>query len=222
MTDAALGALRPEQDALLRAHAAQCGVCGAALRSALALVAAVDGAAVALVAGEPSPPPAARPPPPIAEEPAAMSACRWPGVPAAAAALALAAALLIAVIIRRPSQQDAMTANLPAISVRSETARPETNAALSRAHLPTRVPPRHRSDVRSTEPEVLVPRGQLAAAFLLSEAAGRRSVDVVQPRVLTEQPIKQLEVKEIEIESLEAPSAKEPAVGAGQSDPAQN
>jgi len=213
MTDGALGALRGEREAELRAHAAACADCRREWDAMRSLVAAVERSVESLVAGEPSPQFAARLRARIAEEraPAAWPLFAWRGFIVAA----LAAAALLAVLVvrspertRRPSPS---AANTPAETVRPSVA--ETVAApdssSSRRNFRNA-----RSRAASLSMEVLVPRGQLAAALLWSDGVRAGTIDGAQLSLLAERSAEPLEVKALVIEPLEssaAASATEPA-----------
>jgi len=218
ITGSALGALRPGEEREFRAHAGLCADCRGDWESERALAAAINGAVKTLVAGKPSPQFAARLRARIVDEPApfAWPFITWPVL--SASALAAAAVVLAVLLIRSPeraSQTAGMAAHNPAAVV--EPAQPPAQAILSAGQdRVTRPGPSRRFSARPQSVatpfpfEVLVPRGQLSAALLLSEAASAGLVDGAQLSALAEKAEKPLEVKAIEIAPLELPGAGEP------------
>jgi len=217
MTDAALEALRPEQQGEFLAHARVCAECRGEWEAAQALAAAVNGAVESLVAGEPSPQFAARFRARIADEPApaAWPFLTWPVF--SAGALATAAVLLAVLLIHSPGW------NRPAAESVASNAAPDVKAAPAPTNLSPeiapatppsafrRVAPRRQGDVAAFRFEVLVPKGQLSAALLLSEAASDGRIDGAQLSALAEKAQKPLEVKALEIAPLEVPGAGDSA-----------
>lgn len=225
MTAASLGGLPAADQAELRAHTAGCARCREEWEVTASLVAAVDRSVQSLVEGEPSPQFAARLRARIAEEPAPSA---WPTLPwprFAAAALVAAAVLIIALSIRAPHQP--ATEVQPAANAQP---RAEQQPVVTERTAPgqpiaaTRVAGNHgRGDarVRHREPsfEVLVPKGQLSAALLLSEGLNEGAIDGAQLVQLSAHSAQPLEVKELAIAPLALPAAPEesasPAGGDG-------
>ncbi len=219
ITGAALGALRPGEERELRAHAGKCADCREEWEAQTALAAAVNGAIESLVSGEPSPQFAARLRARVAEEPAPAA---WPFLtwPVLSAGGLVATAVLLAVLLIRSPQRLSQTADTavhsPEAVVKPAQAAAQAflSAGQNRAPRPgswRRVSARRQSDASSFPFEVLVPKGQLSAALLLSEAASDGSIDAAQVSALAEEAGKPLEVKAIEIAPLDVPGAEVPA-----------
>ena len=220
MTEAALGALSAAPQAELRAHAAGCITCRTEFDAMRALVAAMDRGVEAMVAGEPSAQFAARLRATVAEAPApaAWPHFTWPRF--AMASLAVAAVLLAVFVARAPQrggQQVPIEANSagriaqPVFS--GKVAAPEIAAPASR-----RGTARPRSQAAAFSMEVLVPRGQLAAALVLSSGVSAGTIDGAQLARLAEQSAEPLELKTLEIQPLAAPSVGTDAVKAASAD----
>ena len=211
MTEAALGALPAARAGELRAHASRCEACRSEWEAVSALVAALDRAAAALVAGEPLPQFAARLRARIAEEPA-PSAWLLPAWPRLAAALAAAAALLAVLVVRSPERTSRGTApvtnraNAVAASraAGAEPAAHHAAAPLSRA--PRRAAGDRHGRARFAEPEVLVPKGQLSAAFVLADAVNSGTIAAAQLSASAVEEAKPIELKPLEIAPLALPA----------------
>jgi len=220
MTEAALGALSAPEEAELRAHAAGCITCRPEFDAMRALVAAVNRGVEAMVAGQPSAQFAARLRARIAEAPAPAA---WPLFtwPRFALATFAAAAVLLAVFVarapRRGGQQVPIEANSagriaqPVVS--GQVAVPEIASVASR-----RGTARTRSQAAAFSMEVLVPRGQLAAALILSSGVSAGRIDGAQLARLAERSAEPLELKTLDIQPLAAPSAGADAVKAAGAD----
>jgi len=219
ITGAALGALQPDEERELRAHAAACADCRSEWEAERALAAAVSGAVESLVSGEPSPQFAARLRARIAREPtpAAWPFLTWPVL--SAGGLVATAVLLAVLLIRSPQrarQTVATAVYSPAAVVKPAQAPAQAilSAEQNRATRPgpsRRLSARQQSDAASFPFEVLVPKGELSAALLLSEAASDGRIDGAQLSALAEEAGKPLEVKAIEIAPLEVPGADQAA-----------
>jgi Putative zinc-finger len=222
MMDAALGGLRGEEEAELRAHIAGCAGCHAEWDAARALAAAVDGSVESLVAGEPSPQFAARLRTRLAEAPApaAWPLLLWPRFAAAALVMAV---MLIAVLMTRAPNRPGVMAPV-AVNSSPATERSRVQETASTPERVAAVPPvaarrggaRHEGRYRSLPFEVLIQKGQLSAALLLSEGVSAGTIDGVQLVRLAEHSAQPLEVKTLEIQPLAVPSATEgesPAAG---------
>jgi hypothetical protein len=224
MTDAALGGLSGEREAELRAHVSRCETCRGEWEATSALVAAVDRSLATLVDGEPSPQFTARLRARIAEEPApaAWPVLTWPRI--AAAGLVASVALVVVLMTRGPDRAGpaARIAANPTAAAEQPHAR-ESNAAPERvAAKPDVASRRDRARVRgrsgSLSFEVLVPKGQISAALLLSEGVSAGTIDGAQLVELVRRSAEPLEVKALDIEPLAAPSAGENAPAASDSD----
>jgi len=204
MLDAALGALPAARATELRAHVSQCAACASGWEAARALVAAVDGGVARIVAGEPSPQFVPRLRALLAAEapPAVWSWLGWRASLGLVAAAAAAAFLLLRTpqrVTHSPgASAPALVAQSPDSSVR--TAPVTAPPAIARSHGIT-APVVVRSPF--DQPEVLVPRGQLALALLLENAITRRQVDGGQLSALDQRTAAYLELKAIEIAPLE-------------------
>jgi hypothetical protein len=219
ITGAALGALRPDEEREFRAHAGLCADCRSQWEAERALALAVNGAVESLVAGEPSPQFAARLRARIADEPAPAA---WPFLTRtvlSAGALAAAAVVLAVLLLRSPERagRTAETAaRNPAAVVKP--AQPPAPAILSagqdratRSGASRRFSARPQNVAAPFPFEVLVPRGQLSAALLLSEAASAGRIDGAQLSAFAEEAAKPLQVKAIEIAPLEDSGAADSA-----------
>jgi len=225
MTRAALGELPAAQQAELCAHAAGCAACGEELAAARALVAAMDRSVRAMVGGEPSAAFAARLRARLAGE---TVRSLWPGrARLMFAGAALAAAVVLAGIFVRSVRQEMrpgaeVAAGIPAVAERGPAALDSGSVAgeVQSGSRTIAARARRHGENGTRSFEVLVPRGQLAAALELSEAVNAGRVDGEQLAVLAQQSAMPLELKAIEITPLEDSGAKqtEPAAspdGAG-------
>jgi len=223
MTDAALGVLPPGEERELCAHAKVCADCRGKWDAARALAAAVDGGVASLVAGEPSPEFQTRLRARLADEPvpSAWPFLTWPVW--SAGALAVAAAVLVVLLIRWPgrvSTTPEIAANTSAPVENSAAAPVEpvrapvpvpVHAPATQTDAPRRAVASTRRDAQPFPFEVLVPKGQLSAAVLLSEAASDGRIDGAQLSAFAELTGKPLEVKALQIAPLENPGTDEPA-----------
>jgi hypothetical protein len=208
LTDAALGELRAEREPELLAHAMECDACREALSHARAVHDFVDRGVAALVAGEPSPQFATNLRRRIAQESEPLR-FPWPAwAPVVAGVLAIAVVLAITVT-RRPVH----TGSNPSVasSVNPVDAPPAAftaSAATPQNAIPTR---RQRDSNRGARvgngaavlPEIIVPKGQLAAAAQLSAAIVTGQVDGNLLLAAEQEYEKPLEVKPIEIAPME-------------------
>jgi hypothetical protein len=210
-TDAALGQLRPAQEAELLAHVGECDACREAYRHAREVAATVDRGVEALVAGEPSPYFAARFRARVAAERITPRSNWMVWVPVAAGVLA-AGALLLIVMIRSPQQQAPSAALVVAPTIPSN---PLGGTETFHAPVPARdflqgtasASTRYAKGSRAFNSEILVPPGQLAAAMQLRDAVYRGHVDGEQLAAAETQIAKPLEVQPIEIAPLESSDA---------------
>ena len=215
MTAAALGNLPAAQQSELCAHASLCASCSVQLAAARDLVGGMERSVAALVSGEPSPAFTSRLRARIAAEPAPS---RWPVAPrlAFAGAALVAAAFFALLLVRGTRQEIAPPANfsagaqpaapiLPVVPPPSPAPRsPRAQTGSVAAHGPRE----HRDSLWGFQ--VLVPRGQLAAALELNDAVNAGRVDGEQLVALAEHAAMPLEWKRMEIAPLEG-SKPEPA-----------
>ena len=213
MTSAALGALGARDEAELRAHAAGCGACRREWDAMHSLVAAVDRGVEAMVAGEPSPQFTARLRARIAEEPApgARAFFTWPRITMVASAAA--AVLLAVLLVRAPErgwQPSPVAVSTPAQIEPQMSAKPKATqepAASAGLAVPHHRIARAQSQPASFSMEVLVPRGQISAALVLSEGVSAGQIDGAQLSQLAEQSAEPLAVKALVVAPLESPLA---------------
>jgi len=217
MTDAALEALPPKRRREFLAHAGLCTECRGEWEAAMAFAVALNSAVESLVAGEPSPQFAARLRVRIAEEPTLASRpfLGWPV--SSAGALAAAAALLAVLLIRSPAWNRPATERIannaaPIVKPAQTPAKLSPVLGLARRHSASRrVVPRRQSGVAGFSFEVLVTKGQLSAALLLSEATSDGSIDGAQFFALAQKAEEPIELKALEIAPLEVPGAGDSA-----------
>jgi len=213
ITGAALGGLRPAEEAELRAHAFGCSGCRSEWERMRVLVAAVDRSVEAMAAGAPSAEFAARLRARIAEEPAPTSwpFLTWPRL--SAAALAAAAAVAAVLLVRAPERahpSSPISVDMPAPVAPPRPAQggvtPERTAASARAGSDHgRIRGQSRSNTFSMD--VLVPSGQLSAALRLSEGVEAGTIDGEQLSQLTAQSAEPLAVKALVVAPLESASS---------------
>ncbi len=221
---AALGALGDAEMAELRAHTAGCSHCRSEWETIRALVVAVDRGVEAMVAGEPSAQFVSRLRARIAEEPTPSA---WPlfawrqfGLATLAAAAATIAILLVRTAEHEHGPASVDVNTLTKIGQQSPVSRVSSlentsaNGNASRRH---RGASAHgRPDFFSTE--VLVPRGQMAAALVLSEGVSTGKIDGVQLARLAERSAEPLEWRALDIEPLAAPYPRVEAMKAANAD----
>jgi hypothetical protein len=223
LTDLALGA----DDAELHAHLDSCAACRAALEAQRALVASIDRGVAALVDVEPSTDLAARvrrriAPGEVAPRPRFAF---WRPLTAAAV---LTLVLVVALLIGRSSRPPASARRTePTPAARATTPPvPAPQAEVARAQTPPpaavgRHPRGEQRLVTATEPEVLVPRGEMAAVMRLfndnhggkadgtSLLATTASVaDSLQPMTTAALAIVPLEIEPLEEEGKSRTSPK--------------
>lgn len=172
LMDAALGALAPEREAELRAHAEGCAACRTELDRRQQLVAAMDRAVAASVSAEPSPEFLARIRQRIAEQPTPAPSWFAGWLPVSAGALAVVALLVFWLLPRESRTPEAPGPVAPPVAQEAPaTALPPQAPKL--ATLPSK---RHRAESRAVlavapaqrrEPEVLVPEEYRVGVALL-------------------------------------------------------
>jgi hypothetical protein len=212
ITGEVLGGLTPERERGLREHVAQCARCKEEFDHARAAFAAVDRGVEALVAGEPSPQFAARLRARIANDhaPTRLEWRLW--LPVAAGAFVLAAVLVV-VMIRMPQQSTRESA-----PVRQAPPNPTeaSIAANSKIEIPGKRPslaadaiqPSSRTKyriVQARQPEILVPRGQLAAIMQFANVVNAGDIDTEQMAAAQEQAEQPLKIEAIQISPLSIP-----------------
>ena len=210
ITDAATGALAPNREPELLAHAAECDACRETYDHAREIAAFVDRSVESLVSGEPSAHFNTRLRARIAEEriPARPNWAAW--APIAAGLFALAALLLILVLrTQRPNAPTIANNSQPA-SLSSQSSNPPSPSttpnppvapkALYRAH--TQHP---KSPSQPEIPEIIVPPGQLAAIVQFAAAIRSGHIDGDKLLAAEEQTNAPLEIKPLEIVPLVPP-----------------
>lgn len=218
LTDAALGSLAPGREPELLAHAAECDACREAydqVREASAFADAIDRGVASLVSGEPSPHFNSRLRARIAGE-ASASRIAWRAW-APIAGMAAAVAVVLAVFVLRLHEMvpaapavPAMTVNRPAPASSPTSSRalsPDEaadsrvpNHALAAANQPSRTP-----RASSSEPEVLVDPGELAAVIHFADAIRAGRIDGAKLVADEQQLEAPLEIKPLEIAPLSPP-----------------
>jgi hypothetical protein len=207
ITDLAAGGVNPRRERELLLHAGECDACPEAYRHAKEVFFVLDRSVETLVAGEPSPYFSARLRARIADR-RVFSTRRNSWVLLATGALAVIFLVLILMsrLPLRTSSNPSVATNTPAPALK-----PETNVT-SQNVLRTRRNPRSGRASRAAETErlsqeVLVPRGQLAAALQLGDAVNGGGLDGELLLASQNELGKQLEVKPLEITPLESSSA---------------
>jgi hypothetical protein len=204
ITDLAAGGVNPRRERELLLHAGECDACREAYRHAKEVFSVLDRSVETLVEGQPSPYFSARLRARIADR-RDFSTRRNSWVLAATGALA--AIFLGFILVSRlslPTNSNPFVAtNTPAPALKSET------NVTSQNLLRTPRNPRPGRASRATETErlsqeVLVPRGQLAAALQLGDAVNGGGMDGEQLVASQNELGKQLEVKPLEIAPLES------------------
>jgi anti-sigma factor RsiW len=218
MTHAAFGDLPAEREPELLAHAMECAACREALAHARAVHDFVDRGIESLVAGEPSPQFATHLRRRIAQEcePLRSPWTAWAPVSACALALAVVLAIMVA---RRPVHKGSNPHIASAVNPISAPpgAVPASVASPRNAERTARPGDFRRSAqtraATTTRPEIIVPRGQLAAALHLSAAINSGRVDGSQLLAARENSEKPLDVKLIEIAPLDSLDPADTAEG---------
>jgi hypothetical protein len=217
MTDAAVGALGPEREPELLAHAAECNACREAYRYAQAVASFVDRGVDSLVAGEPSHHFVTRLRARIAAEPS--RARPWLAyTPLAAAAVAVA--VVLAIVVRFPRRDITGNRKSPAVSSASVPAPqatellPSTTPAITTEHRHNRLPSGVVAVAHPPLPEVLVAKSQLdqlAVALDLSDGVAAGRIDASKLAAGYDAIAQPLEVKVIDIAPLENPPISDSA-----------
>jgi hypothetical protein len=229
--DLALDEIHPKAELELLAHAGECEACREAYNDAKALRALVDRGVEKLVAAEPSPQFNARLRAKLAQEPAPR---RWSwSLPefsepftiqtlsyVAGAGLLLAIVIFALIGLPRHQHPAPLVATIPVTPAPSPATPPNLEASIqSNSPVPER---RHiklasratRSIPTKFEPEILVPKDELAAVAQFYEATQTGRVDTEQLYAAQQQTREPVEVKPIEIIPLESP-AEAPLANSG-------
>jgi len=221
--DLALDEIHPKAELELLAHAGECEACRESYNEAKAVLALVNRSVEKLVTGEPSPQFNVRLRARLAQEP---SPARWswnflefsePSTVRTLSCVAGAAvlvAIVIFTVIDLPRHQDAapLVAAIPVTAASSPTgASSSGTSSQSTASIPERphskLASRATRSVRTqSEPEILVPKGELVAVAQFYEATQTGRVDTEQLYAAQQQTREPVEVKPIEIVPLESPS----------------
>jgi len=211
ITDAALGDLPADREPELLAHTLECAACREALHHARTVHEFVDRGVESLVVGEPSPQFATHLRRRIVQESEQLRSPWTAWAPIIAGALALAVFLAI-LVTRRPvhnrSNPSVASAVYPisespaALAASAPTSQNATRTRSQRnSNRGTRVRP-----ATTALPEIIVPKGQLAAAVQLSAAISSGRADGSQLLAAQREYEKLLEVKPIEIAPIEIPA----------------
>lgn len=217
IADAAAGGLMPGRETQLLGHTEECDACREAYRRARELAACVDRGVASLVAGEASPYFASRLRARIAEERAPVRSL-WRGRKPVVTGLLVAAVVVVAVVSRGPLRHDPQQKNIhggddePAVASpwASNSGRAATPLVPSRRRVGTSQPNSQRRGTLRTvlarsQPEVLVPPGQLDAILQFARAVGSGEIDGQQLLAAQEEAEKPLEIAPLEIAPLSPP-----------------
>jgi hypothetical protein len=206
ITDLAAGDINPRLERELLLHAGECGACREAYRQAKEVFSVLDRGVETLVAGEPSPYFSARLRARIADG-RGFSTRRnsWVLVATGALAAILLVLTLVSRLPLRTSSNPSVATSAPAPALKSETNATAQNLPRAPRNSRTGCAFRAAETERLSE-EVLVPRGQLAAALQLGDAVNGGGVDGNQLLAGQNELAKQLEVKPLEIAPLESPN----------------
>jgi anti-sigma factor RsiW len=207
IAEAALGELNPKRDAELNSHLSECAACSGEFDAAKAARVLMDRGVEALVAGTPSPQFAARFRSRIARSPAPSRSIVASLTPAAAGTLAIAALLSVWLLRTAPARNGRPASIASVASLPGVVAAPDAPPAVSLTARPRLQPSRF---ARSTEPEVLVPPGQLALVVELAEGVyadrvnGREFI-ALQQEIEKPLEIRPLETLTLQIQALDIP-----------------
>jgi hypothetical protein len=210
MTKAALGELHPKDELELLQHAGECDICREAYNHAQQMRAGIDHAIEALIAAEPSPHFISRLRARIAAEPAPVRMHWHAWTPIATGALAILVLLAVWVLHLPESNSPQLAVAVPSPAA-SSTA-PSNSATESSPPVPPRIAklqnrPAHSPVLHARTPSldarVLVPRGQLAAAFELGDAVSQGRLDANHLATVSQADEQPLEVKPLDVPPLE-------------------
>jgi anti-sigma factor RsiW len=207
ITDSATGGLAPNREPELLAHAAECDACREAYNHAREIAAFVDRGVESLVSAEPSAQFHTRLRARIAAERIAARP-NWAGwAPMAAGVFALAALLLILVLrTQRPNSPSIANNTEPASLSLQPSNRPSPSTTQNSPAAPNarrRTTPKHPKS--PSQPEIIVPPGQLAAITQFAAAIRSGHIDGDKLLAAEEQTNAPLEIKPLEIVPLVPP-----------------
>jgi anti-sigma factor RsiW len=221
ITALALDEIHPKAELELLAHAGECEACRDAYNDAKAVRALIDRSVEKLVAGEPSPQFNVRLRAKLRQEPASA---RWSwsfsGFPEMFTVQTLSyvagAAVLVAIVavigLTRHQHSAPLLAAIPVTAVPSPGSPSSSQTSFqSTAPVPERRQIKQtsraiRSVPAQSEPEILVPKGELVAVAQFYEATQTGRVDTEQLYAAQQQIRQPVEVKPIEIVPLESPA----------------
>ena len=204
ITELAAGGVNPRRERELLLHAGECEICYEAYQHAREVFSVLDRGVETLVAGEPSPYFSARLRARIADR-RAFSTRRnsWVLVGTGALAAIFLVFILVSRLPLRTSSNPSVATNTPVPALKPEInvtpqnlLRTPRNPQLGRAS--------YAAETERLSQEVLVPRGQLAAALQLGDAVNGGGMDGEQLLASQHELGKQLEVKPLEIAPLES------------------
>jgi hypothetical protein len=206
LVDFALGA----EDVELRAHLDACAPCRAELEAQRALLASIDRGLASLVSEEPSGDFAAHVRHRIAENASAPHPWFAGWMPVTAAALALVVLVGVLAIGRPPRPPQSAGVTPPAPVAPTEKARAAAPPNAVRTAAPPSVargprPPHEGQMAANREPEVLVPRGEMAAVMRLYDASWNGQADgasLMAAAIPTSESLKPLTTPELKISPL--------------------
>lgn len=213
ITDLAAGGINPQRERELLLHAGECEICYEAYQHAKEVFSVLDRSVETLVAGEPSPYFSARLRVRIADG-RGFSTRRnsWVLVATGALVVIFLVFILVSRLPLRRSSNPSVATNTPASALK-----PETNVTARTLPRTTRNPRPGRAsrgaEAGGFSQEVLVPRGQLAAALQLGDAVNGGRTDGEQLLASQNELGKQLEVEPLEIAPLESPNPDAPGNG---------
>jgi hypothetical protein len=209
ITDAATGALAPGLEPELLAHAAECDACREAYNHAREIAAFVDRGVGSLVSGEPSAHFNTRLRARIAEERIAARPNWAAWAPIAAGIFALVALLLILVFRTQRTNAPSVANNSHPASVSLQPSNPPS-PGVAKNH-PTPLTSRPLTVAKHpkspSQPEIIVPPGQLAAIVQFAAAVRSGHIDGDKLLAAEEQTNAPLEIKPLEIVPLVPPQA---------------
>jgi hypothetical protein len=217
LTDAALGTLAPRRERELLAHACECDACREAYEHARYVVLLVDRGVESFVSGQPSPGFEAHLRARIAELPGRFT--RWMWKPVASAALVVAVITVIFFVVREPQRppSNGLAINRGSragLDLRTKVSRAPGSTSDRRAvktthHLGSgfdaHPPSRHLG--ATSQPEVLVEPGQLAAIIQFAKAVNSGRIDGRALLAAQQRVDAPLEIEPLEISPLEPPES---------------
>ncbi|MBI1750818.1 MAG: hypothetical protein HY234_05825 [Acidobacteria bacterium] len=195
----------------LAAHLAACPACRAEFDTQRALLASIDRGLASMVAGKPAGDFAAHVRSRIAQEGIAPRPWFAGWLPVTAAALALVVLVGVLTIGRPPRLPQSTRVTPPAPVAPAEKPHATAPPEVPRTEAPTTVaagrrPPREGQSAANREPEVLVPRGEMAAVMRLFNANWEGKADgasLMAAAMPTTEILKPLATPELKISPLE-------------------